>query len=314
MYSARNALYFCWECRSVKTPGTVRVIGSSPVVASRMKTSLATQSWSLLPTAGKGCWAFMLLTGTATLTLVNGESVSLTAPALAWIPNRLGALYTLDAGGSGYEFSVTDDFVWRTIGDSSAASGLKLLMEDVTVAIGDSIPVDEVASSFSAVVREMAIAAPGGASIVGFHLGLVLLHVWRALGAMEANTAAMTGGAALVHRFRQLVETHFREGLRLDDYAQRLSVTRSRLHDACARLEGTTPMAIIHSRLLEEAQRRLIQTEMSVEQVAYSLGFRDAGYFNRFFTRLAGANPGAFRKTMRRPAGHSDASSFAAWP
>ena len=51
-------------------------------------------------------------------------------------------------------------------------------------------------------------------------------------------------------------------------------------------------MTLVHERLLEEARARLRQNELSVEQVGYSLGFRDPGYFNRFFKRLTGSRLG----------------------
>jgi AraC family transcriptional regulator, transcriptional activator of pobA len=58
----------------------------------------------------------------------------------------------------------------------------------------------------------------------------------------------------------------------------------------------------------------LKETELSVEQIGYSLGFRDPGYFNRFFKRQQGVAPGAYRKAMGDARNASDASSFAAWP
>jgi AraC family transcriptional regulator, transcriptional activator of pobA len=76
---------------------------------------------------------------------------------------------------------------------------------------------------------------------------------------------------------------------------------------------GATPLSLVHERLIEEACQRLEQTELSIEQIGYSLGFRDPGYFNRFFKRRRGLAPGAYRKTARvGPAG--EAPSFAAWP
>jgi AraC family transcriptional activator of pobA len=71
---------------------------------------------------------------------------------------------------------------------------------------------------------------------------------------------------------------------------------------------------LIHARLLEEACRRLEETELSVEQIGYSLGFRDPGYFNRFFKRQRSVAPGAYRKATADKRGANDAPSFAAWP
>ena len=67
---------------------------------------------------------------------------------------------------------------------------------------------------------------------------------------------------------------------------------------ACASA-GATPLSLIHERLVEEACQRLEQTELSIEQIGYSLGFRDPGYFNRFFKRRRGLAPGAYRKAAR---------------
>jgi AraC family transcriptional regulator, transcriptional activator of pobA len=48
-----------------------------------------------------------------------------------------------------------------------------------------------------------------------------------------------------------------------------------------------TPLAIVHDRrLIVEAQ--LEQAKLPVEQVGYSLGFRNPAHFNRFFQKQTG--------------------------
>jgi len=64
--------------------------------------------------------------------------------------------------------------------------------------------------------------------------------------------------------------------------------------------------------LLEEARLRLENTEFPVEQIPYGLGFRDPGYFNRFFKRLTGRAPGAYRQTIATARSTVDAPSFVA--
>ena len=285
------------------------------VVANQMKTTFTSQTWSLGSTASRTlCRAFFISDGSAQLVLADETEIELVAPSIAWIPRALGREFRLAAGGGGIELSAPEEFVWRTIGDSAVAVDLKSLMGEVALASAGSMPVDDVRTCFEAMAREARDPDPGSSSIIGFSLGLVLLHLWRAVGTRTPRSQFLGGGAALVQRYRQLVEVHFRDGLRVADYARTLGVSRERLADACSRVEDTTPQALVHARILEEAQRRLSQTEMSVEQVAYSLGFRDAPYFNRFFTRMTGTNPGAFRKAAMKANRPVESTSFAAWP
>jgi AraC family transcriptional activator of pobA len=109
------------------------------------------------------------------------------------------------------------------------------------------------------------------------------------------------------------VELHYRDHLRIDEYARRMGVTRAHLHHACLRALGRPPQQFVHERLFAEAQMRLRETSQAIEQIAYSLGFRDPAYFHRFFRRLSGISPGAHRKESRTllPRGPT---SFSSWP
>ena len=285
------------------------------VVGTAMKTAFASQTWSLHQAHGRmQCHCFLIETGSALAVLADGNAIVLGASSVLWVPPGMGREFRLEAGGSGIEVTASQEFVWRTIGDSAVAVDLKSLMEEVALASGENLPFNELRTNFGAIAREAQAPEPGSSSIVSFNLGLVLLHLWRAVGARRSQASFLGGGISLAQRFRQMVEIHYRDGLLVNDYAEALGVTPGKLSVACGRAEGKSPKMIVHSRILEEAQRRLSQTEMSVEQVAFSLGFRDPPYFNRFFTRMTGSNPGAFRKAALQATQKSKSSSYAAWP
>jgi|ERR1700722_4444112 AraC family transcriptional regulator, transcriptional activator of pobA len=147
--------------------------------------------------------------------------------------------------------------------------------------------------------------------MMSHHLGSLLLHLWCASG---SNSTVKGASTTTVQRFRQLIERHYRDNLSIEVFAKLLGVTRAHLHDACHRSARCTPLKLVHDRLLEEARLRLENTEFPVEQIAYGLGFRDPGYFNRFFKRLTGIAPGAYRQTNATARSTVDAPSFAAWP
>ncbi|MBA1202751.1 helix-turn-helix domain-containing protein [Pseudomonas capeferrum] len=100
----------------------------------------------------------------------------------------------------------------------------------------------------------------------------------------------------LISRYLRLVEAHYREHLSVETFATRLGVSSVQLNALCRQLTGQTALQVVHQRLLLEARRNLIYTRMSISQLSDYLGFSDATYFSRFFKRLAGQTPNAFRR------------------
>jgi AraC family transcriptional activator of pobA len=114
-------------------------------------------------------------------------------------------------------------------------------------------------------------------------------------GAIEATSQEIR----LTERFRDLIDRHYRDNLQLQDYASMMGVSLVQLRAACAAATGQSPAKLIHARVLTEAKRNLIFGDMTMEQIAYSLGFSDAAYFTRFFRKEIGQTPSQFRLTAR---------------
>jgi AraC family transcriptional regulator, transcriptional activator of pobA len=285
-----------------------------PVIASRMETALADRTWSMASLDGfSRCQVFLVLNGEGTFAGDDGMILELTAPFMLWLPQLTLGEFLLPAGSNGVVASIAESFILRTVGDSAVAAHLRPLLSRATVAQHDTIAANlsEIETAFAALVRESHEQKPGASIMMGYHLGSLLLHLWRASG---SKSVVRGSGSTTVQRFRQLVELHYRDNFSIEDFAKALGVTRAHLHDACERSAHSTPLKLIHNRILEEARLRLENTEFPVEQIAYSLGFRDPGYFNRFFKRLAGVSPGAFRQTVVSARSATNAPSFAAWP
>jgi len=258
------------------------------------------------------CHLFLLTCGQATLARAGEPALAFTAPGMLWLPQPARGMLQVMAGAEGYRAAIGPDFLQRAVGDPALTVPVRPLLHQTILAGPEQVEgqLATLSGSFAALVDEAAGLHPASVALAGLHLAILLLQLWRCAGQPEARGAR---GAGTVQRFRLLIELHYREGLGVDDFAQRLGVTRAHLHDACRRATGRTPLALLHERLLAEARARLEQTDLSVEQIGYGIGFRDPGYFNRFFKRLAGESPGAYRRG-KLAARIPDAASFAAWP
>ena len=154
----------------------------------------------------------------------------------------------------------------------------------------------EIAAAVAALHDEFRATAPWRGLAIDAALLRLLLVLGRVLPVDAAADAPAGGrGAGHVQRFRLLVEQRFRRQPALADCARDLGLSPTQLNRVCQQVLGHSALAAVHGRVLLEAQRELTYTTLSVKQIAYGLGFTDAGYFTRFFQRETGRTPSAWR-------------------
>jgi AraC family transcriptional regulator, transcriptional activator of pobA len=146
--------------------------------------------------------------------------------------------------------------------------------------------------------RELASARQGHGLLLEATLIAALIALARADTAI--TTERSDAGLERMRRFETLLSAHFREQRPVSFYAARLGVSPAHLNRLTRRHFGRSVAAMIAQRVIETARRDLIFTPTPVQSIAYSLGFADPAYFNRFFRRHSGTTPGSFRDAERR--------------
>lgn len=107
------------------------------------------------------------------------------------------------------------------------------------------------------------------------------------------------GFFSLLRRFRMLVEQNYRKEHLVKFYAEQLNKSPKTLSNIFRQLKSESPLAIIQTRLADEACRLLLFTDRSAKEIAAELGFDDAGHFSRFFKNQTGKSPTAFRESRK---------------
>jgi AraC-like DNA-binding protein len=100
--------------------------------------------------------------------------------------------------------------------------------------------------------------------------------------------------------FKQILRQNFKSMKRPSEYADRINISVSHLNDTVKSVTGFSVTHFIQQEYLREAQRLLHYSDLSVKEIAQSVGLDDAQYFNRLFSKVIGISPGLFRKTSRR--------------
>lgn len=104
----------------------------------------------------------------------------------------------------------------------------------------------------------------------------------------------------LIRRFYILVDNHFKEKKKVQDYAGMLHRSPKTLSNLFAACGLASPLHIVHERILSEARRLLLYTPKSAKEIAALLGFVELAAFSRFFRKMTGKSISEFRAENER--------------
>lgn len=103
-------------------------------------------------------------------------------------------------------------------------------------------------------------------------------------------------GYDLGQEVRRYLDERYAEELDLQAIAKRFKVSLFHLAHRFKATVGCSPIHYLIRRRVGEAQSLLINTDLSVAEVAEHVGYRHPSYFNTAFKRIVGIAPGAYRK------------------
>ncbi len=99
----------------------------------------------------------------------------------------------------------------------------------------------------------------------------------------------------LLRDFDVLLQKHYLENKDVAFYAQKLNLTPSHLSETIKSVTGKSAKKRIEEALIFEAKSLLRQTNMSIKEITYWLGFEDDSYFVKFFKNAENVTPSAYR-------------------
>lgn len=97
-------------------------------------------------------------------------------------------------------------------------------------------------------------------------------------------------------KFRGLVAKHFPEQKDVSFYASALNITPKYLSEILMEISGKPAKILIDEHIAMEAKSLLRQTNMSVQEICFWLGYDDTSYFTKVFKKWEGIAPLAYRK------------------
>lgn len=131
---------------------------------------------------------------------------------------------------------------------------------------------------------------------LGALLQLFLIHCNNSSNINPSHLDEDNSGICILRDFKHLVDERYAEWHKVTDYAAEVHLSSKYLSQTVKQFTGKSAKEVIQDRLLLEAKRLLLHTELSVKEVAYRIGFEEPLHFSGFFKKKAGVSPTKFRK------------------
>ena len=125
-----------------------------------------------------------------------------------------------------------------------------------------------------------------------FFLGLGYFLHGVSQGANSRNEELTTS-------FIKLVEQNYTEHRELDFYAKTLNLTSKHLSRVVKETSGKSAMEWIEKHVILDAISQLLSSNISVKEIAYHLNFPSQSCFGKYFNRVVGVSPTAYREQHR---------------
>ena len=142
--------------------------------------------------------------------------------------------------------------------------------------------------------------------IIGSLMVVLLLKIkekfWHTYDPLKESDS----GSQIVLTFKRNLEKHFRDLsagnidtlYQVQDYAEVQHLHPSYLSTVIKSKTGKSVNNWIAEKIIAEAQAILSLSSISIQEVAYQLGYKEPGHFSRFFKKHTGMSPSSFRQNL----------------
>ena len=100
----------------------------------------------------------------------------------------------------------------------------------------------------------------------------------------------------LYRQFIQLLMTNYTQEHEVSFYAKKCGVTPAHFSGAIRKASGHSPLAIITGIIIMNAKAQLKSTRLPVKEIAFSLGFNNLSFFNKYFRKHVEMTPQEYRE------------------
>ena len=220
---------------------------------------------------------------------IEDSSWDFSAPAVSFVPSDVVHGFVIEPGADAIVVSVANDIL-HGLQDRTALSVRTPVFVSGSAQLTAWSQIRTILLGLSNEYREGLV---GSERILPELVAVVLSYVAR----LNAGRIAPDASPAVILAiaFRQLVDDSYKQAWPVERYVTTLGTTPHLLDKAVRQVLGKSVKDVVLERRLIEAKRLLRFTIRPVEDIAFSIGFKDPAYFSRFFRAHVGQSPSSWR-------------------
>ncbi len=129
------------------------------------------------------------------------------------------------------------------------------------------------------------------------HTILAFFYRFGHLPYAALHAALPSAQGRIADTFLKLVQENFKSERFLDFYASRLGITTKHLSRTVKAQTGVSAVSWIERYVVLEAQVMLKSSNLNIQQISDELNFKSQSFFGKYFKKLTGMSPKAFRNS-----------------
>ncbi len=112
------------------------------------------------------------------------------------------------------------------------------------------------------------------------------------------NPPALSRKEEIRKQFISIVMQHYAKERSISFYAEQLNITPQHLCTTIKQITGLTASDIIARMVILDAKAQLKSTDLTIQEISYSLNFSNVSFFGKYFKRHVGMSPQAYRNSQ----------------
>ncbi len=157
---------------------------------------------------------------------------------------------------------------------------------------------ENIKSKYLLIFKEYKQRSSGYPEMIRIYLNAMFIELSRVYVENLEKEHIYNYDLSQLNRFEALVDKYFRMHRPITCYSKKMNITDRQLSYLCKKTVNKKPTEILTDRIILEAKRLIIHSDLSISSIATNLNFNDDSYFIRLFKKITQQTPEQFRNSQ----------------